>query len=56
MEYLLYKFVISFIIAFVISLIVVNIWNCIEYIWSIINIDDSEWFDEDTKDEVTEEN
>lgn len=54
MEYLLYKFVTSCIIAYVFSLIVVNIWKCIEYLWNIFNLDDSEWIDESTKNEVTE--
>ena len=52
---LLYKFVTSCIIAYVFSLIVVNIWKVIEYIWNILNLDDSEWIDESTKNEVTEE-
>ena len=56
MEYLLYKFVTSCIIAYVFSLIVVNIWKGIEYRWNILNLDDSEWIDESTKNEVTEEN
>ena len=55
MEYLLYKFVISCIIAYVFSLIVVNIWKGIEYILDILNLDDYEWIDESTKNEVTEE-
>ena len=55
MEYLLYKFVISSIIAYVLSLIIVNIWKGIEYIWDRLNHDDSEWIDEATKNEVTEE-
>lgn len=56
MEYLLYKFVMSCIMAYVFSLIVINISKGIEYIWDRLNHDDSEWVDEDTKNEVTEEN
>lgn len=56
MEYLLYKFIMSSIMAYVFSLIIVNVWNGIEYIWNRINHDDSEWIDETTKNEITEEN
>ena len=56
MEYLLYKFVMSCIMAYVFSLIVINISKGIAYIWNRLNHDDSEWVDEDTKKEVTEEN
>ena len=56
MEYLLYKFIMSCIMAYVFSLIVINISKGIAYIWNRLNHDDSEWVDEDTKNEVTEEN
>lgn len=45
MEYLLYKFVMSFIMSYVFSLIIVNIWNGIEYIWNRLNHDDSKRVD-----------
>ena len=55
MEYLLYKFIMSCIMAYVFSLIVINISKGIAYIWNRLNHDDSEWVDEETKKEVTEE-
>lgn len=41
----------SFLIAYVFSLIVINTWYGIKYIWNRLHHDDSEWVDNDTVNE-----
>ena len=55
MEYLIYKFVTSFLIAYLFSLIVINIYDGIKYIWNRLHHNDSEWVDNDTVNKETEE-
>ncbi len=55
MEYLIYKFVTSFLIAYLFSLIVINTCDGIKYIWNRLHHNDSEWVDDETVNKETEE-
>lgn len=55
MEYLIYKFITSFLIAYIFTLVVINIWSGIKYIWNRLHHNDSEWIDNDIKNENVNE-